>query len=141
MVGLVLITAGGQLADRLDGCSRVADASLIEPVERVQWLACIENLGRRLQPALSRDDLYFVLNTQPLSLSGPGGEVSLRHGQGQLLAAGLMLARSAHPLWKPRPRGDGPLIKSGAGSAALLRRTVSPKRQRCGSLCPILSRS
>jgi DNA-binding response OmpR family regulator len=87
LVGIVLITARGQLTDRLEGYSRGADAYLIKPVERVELLACINNLGRRLKPAPSPEDLHFVLNTQSLSLSGPGGQVLLSHGEGQLLAA------------------------------------------------------
>lgn len=92
LAGIILITARGQLTDRLEGYSSGADNYLVKPVEPPELLACINNLARRLKASAPMPKAGLVLNSQTLCLSGPKAEASLTHGEGLLLAA---LCRSA----------------------------------------------
>lgn len=87
LAGIVLMTARGQLHDRLEGYSSGADNYLIKPVEQAELLVCISNLARRLKTNTPAPQAFFVLNTQALSLEGPSGQVLLSHGESILLAA------------------------------------------------------
>ena len=86
LAGIVLITARNQLSDRLEGYSSGADNYLIKPVEKLELLACVNNLARRLKPS-SEQPSELVLNNTKLLLSGPQGQISLTQGEGLLLAA------------------------------------------------------
>lgn len=85
--GIVLMTARGQLNDRLEGYAAGADNYLIKPVEQAELLLCVNNLARRLKPSSSRPDDRLELNNQTLCLKGPKGSVTLTHGESILLAA------------------------------------------------------
>jgi DNA-binding response OmpR family regulator len=88
LAGIVLMTARGQLGDRLEGYSSGADNYLIKPVEQTELLLCINSLGRRLKASTSTPlSDTLTLNCQTLHLSGPKGETSLTHGESLLLAA------------------------------------------------------
>jgi DNA-binding response OmpR family regulator len=86
LAGIVLVTARGQLTDRLQGYSTGADNYLVKPVEKLELLACVNNLARRLRPVHERSN-ELSLNHQKLMLTGPLGEIALTHGEEQLLAA------------------------------------------------------
>lgn len=86
LAGIVLVTARGQLNDRIEGYSTGADNYLIKPVEKLELIACVNNLARRLKPS-AQTFSELVLNNQKLLLSGPKGEVSLTQTEGLLLAA------------------------------------------------------
>ncbi len=86
LAGIVLVTARGQLNDRLEGYATGADNYLIKPVEKLELLACVNNLARRLKPS-SEQASTLVLNNAKLLLSGPEAEISLTQGEGLLLAA------------------------------------------------------
>lgn len=98
--GIVLMTARGQLTDRLDGYGSGADNYLIKPVEQVELLLCVNNLARRLKGAAAVEAPEFVLNSQTLSLSGPQGEAALTHGEGLLLAAMCRAAGNKLERWQ-----------------------------------------
>lgn len=85
--GIVLMTARGQLNDRLEGYAAGADNYLIKPVEQAELLLCVNNLARRLKPSSSRPDDRLELYNQTLCLKGPKGSVTLTHGESILLAA------------------------------------------------------
>lgn len=85
--GIVLMTARGQLSDRLEGYSSGADNYLIKPVEQSELLACIQNLARRIKPTRGQDQGFLELNSQTLCLKGPKGSVAVSHGESMLLAA------------------------------------------------------
>lgn len=85
--GIVLMTARGQLHDRLEGYNCGADNYLTKPVEQAELLVCINNLARRLKPQAISDNTALALNSQLLRLSGPQGDVTLTHGESLLLAA------------------------------------------------------
>lgn len=91
LAGIVLVTARGQLCDRIEGYSTGADNYLIKPVEKMELIACVNNLARRLKPS-HEEVSQLVLNNQKLLLSGPRGEVALTQMEGLLLAA---LSRAA----------------------------------------------
>lgn len=92
LAGIVLMTARGQLKDRLSGYESGADNYLIKPVEQSELLVCINNLAHRLKTSLQVTPLQLVLNSQTLSLTGPLGTVKLSLTESLLLAA---LSRSA----------------------------------------------
>jgi DNA-binding response OmpR family regulator len=88
MAGIVLMTARGQLSDRLEGYSSGADNYLIKPVEQSELLVCVNTLARRLKgSAQTHDAALLQLNYQTLSLQGPMATVALTHGESTLLAA------------------------------------------------------
>jgi DNA-binding response OmpR family regulator len=88
LAGIVLMTARGQLSDRLEGYSSGADNYLIKPVEQSELLVCINNLARRLKLASpTSPSRSFQLNSQNWSLSGPRGQARLTQAEGLLLAA------------------------------------------------------
>ena len=100
MAGIVLMTARGQLSDRLEGYSSGADNYLIKPVEQAELLICIHNLARRLKPAEQVAEADIQLNSQTLSLSGPQGTVSVTHGEQILLAAFIRAAGQKLERWQ-----------------------------------------
>jgi DNA-binding response OmpR family regulator len=92
LAGIVLMTARGQLHDRLDGYHHGADNYLVKPVEPMELLACIRGLSFRLKAATPSAQMGLVLHSQTLILSGPMGQAALSHGESLLLAA---LSRAA----------------------------------------------
>jgi DNA-binding response OmpR family regulator len=86
LAGIVLMTARGQLHDRLDGYNRGADNYLIKPVEQTELLACIDSLAFRLK-STPPTKTGLVLNSRSMCLSGPTGEAALTHGENLLLVA------------------------------------------------------
>ena len=87
MAGIVLMTARGQLSDRLEGYSSGADNYLIKPVEQSELLVCVNSLARRLKASSQVPNDALELNNQTLCLKGPKGSVTLSHGESILLAA------------------------------------------------------
>ena len=87
LAGIVLMTARGQLRDRLEGYDCGADNYLIKPVEQAELLACIQSLAFRLKSNQVQSQASLVLNSQSLSLTGPEGDAPLTHGESQLLVA------------------------------------------------------
>lgn len=100
MAGIVLMTARGQLHDRLAGYSSGADQYLIKPVEKEELLACIDSLARRLKNPLYRDSLTLELDPRNLSLKGPLGTVVLTHGESLLLAGFIRAAGNKLERWQ-----------------------------------------
>ena len=100
LAGIVLMTARGQLNDRLEGYSSGADNYLVKPVEQAELLVCIHNLACRLKASAPVPNAKIVLNSQTLSLSGPEGEASLSHGEGILLAAFCRAAGQKLERWQ-----------------------------------------
>lgn len=100
IAGIVLMTARGQLNDRLDGYSSGADNYLVKPVEQAELLVCINNLARRLKGSTLTPQADFLLNSQTLCLYGPQGQTSLTHGEGLLLAAFCRAAGQKLERWQ-----------------------------------------
>lgn len=89
--GIVLMTARGQLQDRLQGYTCGADNYLVKPVEQAELLVCITNLAKRLKATTTIETADLVLDTQALSLRGPTDSISLTFSESLLLMA---MARS-----------------------------------------------
>ncbi len=100
LAGIVLMTARGQLRDRLDGYQHGADNYLIKPVEPLELLACIRGLAFRLKAGALAPPSGLVLNSQALNLSGPAGQVLLTHGESLLLAAFARAAGQKLERWQ-----------------------------------------
>ena len=98
--GIVLMTARGQLHDRLEGYACGADNYLVKPVETAELLACIQNLGRRLQAKNSQAAVTLALGAQLLWLKGPSGQVTLTPGEGRLLAGLIRAAGQQLERWQ-----------------------------------------
>ena len=111
--GIILLTARGQLHDRLEGYSCGADNYLIKPVEQAELLACIGTLARRVKGASSASDApcTLELNSQTWWLQGPKSRILLTQGENLLLAAmsrapGQQLERwQAMQLIDPKDKG------------------------------------
>lgn len=86
LAGIIMMTARGQLEDRLSGYDHGADLYLIKPVEQAELVACIYNLGLRIK-APKPETLVVTLNAQALRLEGPNGLTSLTQTESLLLAA------------------------------------------------------
>lgn len=112
--GIVLMTARGQLQDRLQGYSCGADNYLAKPVEQAELLVCIQSLARRLKPAAVNEQTDLFLDVQALNLKGPMGSASLTYTESLLLtamsrAAGQKLERwQAMQLIDAKDKGLGP---------------------------------
>lgn len=89
--GIVLMTARGQLQDRLQGYTCGADNYLVKPVEQAELLVCIKNLAKRLKATTPVEEADLILDTHALSLRGPADSVSLTFSESLLLMA---MARS-----------------------------------------------
>ncbi|MFC7410599.1 response regulator transcription factor [Hydrogenophaga atypica] len=87
LAGIVLMTARGQLHDRLDGYNHGADNYLIKPVEQAELLACVRGLALRLKAGVPKVDGRLMLYSNSHRLIGPLGESQLSHGESMLLAA------------------------------------------------------
>jgi len=99
LAGIVLMTARGQLNDRLEGYSSGADNYLIKPVEQVELLACIQNLSRRIKPQSTGLDM-LELNSVSLFLKGPAGQAAVTHGESMLLAGFIRAAGQKLERWQ-----------------------------------------
>ncbi len=100
LAGIVLLTARGQVEDRLEGYSSGADNYLIKPVEQAELLACLSSLARRLKATARQDAAGLQLDTQTQRLTGPRGAVALTHGEGLLLAAFCRAAGQKLERWQ-----------------------------------------
>lgn len=100
LAGIVLMTARGQLSDRLEGYSCGADNYLVKPVEQAELLACINSLARRLESAREPAAVGLALDSRTLRLTGPEGDASLTHGEGLLLAAFCRAAGQQLERWQ-----------------------------------------
>ena len=100
LAGIVLMTARGQLNDRLEGYTSGADNYLIKPVEQSELLVCINNLARRLKSTAPTHSKHFQLNSQNWCLSGPKGQSSLTQSEGLLLASFCRAAGQQLERWQ-----------------------------------------
>lgn len=98
--GIVLMTARGQLNDRLEGYTCGADHYLVKPVEPPELLACIQSLARRLKPVSPGRADHLVLYRHAARLVGPAGESSLSHTEGLLLVAFCLSAGHKLERWQ-----------------------------------------
>ena len=133
LAGIVLMTARGQLHDRLDGYQRGADHYLIKPVEPAELLACIHNLAFRLKSTSQPATAGLVLNSGAMRLSGPIGEVYLTHGESLLLAAFCRSAGQKLERWQAMQLVDS---KDKGLSPANLEMRISSLRKKlsqCGA--------
>jgi len=134
LAGIVLMTARGQLNDRLDGYSRGADNYLIKPVEPSELLACIQSLAFRLKSSSQPSQASLVLNSHTMRLSGPLGEAALTHGENLLLVAFCRAAGQKLERWQAMRLVDS---KNKGLSPANLEMRISSLRKKltqCGAI-------
>jgi DNA-binding response OmpR family regulator len=98
--GIVVMTARGQLQDRLQGYHVGADNYLIKPVEQAELLACINSLAMRLKPAAPPGKASIVLDGQALRLQGPQGATAVTQGEYLLLASLCRAAGNKLERWQ-----------------------------------------
>lgn len=133
LAGIVLMTARGQLHDRLDGYQRGADHYLVKPVEPAELLACIHSLAFRLKSTSQPANAGLVLNSSAMRLSGPMGETNLTHGESLLLAAFCRSAGQKLERWQAMQLVD---IKDKGLSPANLEMRICSLRKKlsqCGA--------
>ena len=133
LAGIVLMTARGQLGDRLEGYSSGADNYLVKPVEQSELLLCIHSMARRLKASVAAPQADFSLNTQSLRLTGPQGATSLTHIECQLLASFCRAAGQRLERWQVMELID-PLGKGLVPANAEMRISALRKKLRaCGA--------
>lgn len=133
LAGIVLMTARGQLRDRLDGYERGADNYLIKPVEQAELLACIQSLAFRLKTNHLAPQTGLVLYSESLRLSGPAGDVPVTLVEAQLLAAFCRAAGRKLERWQAMQLVDS---KDKGLSPANLEMRISSLRKKlnhCGA--------
>lgn len=129
LAGIVLVTARGQLHDRIDGYDHGADNYLVKPVEPAELLACIGSLAVRLQAARQPACAGLVLDSRALRLSGPAGQALLTHGESLLLAAFCRAAGGRLERWQAMQLVDS---RDRGLSPANLEMRVSALRRKLG---------
>jgi DNA-binding response OmpR family regulator len=85
-IGIIMVTARGQVAEKMEGYESGADIYLTKPTSLEELSAAIHALARRLKPAVQTTSA-LQLDLNKLSLSGARGEVSLRAHEATVLAA------------------------------------------------------
>jgi DNA-binding response OmpR family regulator len=85
-IGIIMVTARGQLRDRLVGYDSGADIYLTKPTSADELCAAVRALTRRLRPEESAAST-FTLNLSSLTLQGPAGTASLSSQETALLSA------------------------------------------------------
>lgn len=141
LAGIVLMTARGQLADRLSGYDHGADNYLIKPVEQTELLACIHSLGVRVKvaqrPVMAAQ--VVVLDAQSLRMQGPQGQASLTQTESLLLTALCRAAGHKLERWQVMQLVD----PEGRGlSAANMEMRISALRKKlaqCGAPEPTIT--
>ncbi|WP_439547672.1 response regulator transcription factor [Falsiroseomonas sp.] len=91
-LGIVILTAGNALGDRLASYEAGADFSLGKPVSVQELCAVVRSLGRRVVSAnadsvSAGDEACFTLEAVSRRLVGPGGEQRLSAAETLLLTA------------------------------------------------------
>lgn len=133
LAGIVLMTARGQLRDRLDGYNCGADNYLIKPVEQAELLACVHSLAFRLKSNHIPSQASLVLNTQSLSLSGPEGEAVLTRGEGLLLVAFCRVAGQKLERWQAMQLVDSRDKGLSAANMEMRISSLRKKLSQCGA--------
>jgi len=85
-IGIIMVTARGQAAERMEGYESGADIYLTKPTSVEELGAAIRALSRRIKRAPQRAPA-LKLDLNKLSLSGESGEVGLSLHEATLLAA------------------------------------------------------
>lgn len=87
-IGIIMLTARQQLADKIAGYANGADIYLTKPTSTDELTAAVQALGRRMQIHLATP-AAFVLDVAALTLQGPASLVGL-----SLLEANMLLTFS-----------------------------------------------
>jgi DNA-binding response OmpR family regulator len=86
--GIIMVTARGQLQDKIDGYASGADIYLTKPVDTEELLAAIAALTRRIKPkSPALPELVLQLDTQRLLVTGPIEAVHITDADAKLLSA------------------------------------------------------
>ncbi|MBS7350818.1 MAG: response regulator transcription factor [Comamonas sp.] len=114
LAGIVMMTARGQLEDRLNGYHQGADLYLVKPVEQAELLASIHNLGQRIKTTQTSSTtapaLIFYAQTERLE-GVAGVSASLTTTESLLLIAFCRAAGQKLERWQvmhlvdPQDRG------------------------------------
>lgn len=84
-LGIIMVTARGQIAEKMEGYQSGADIYLTKPTSVEELIAAVGALSRRLKPRLPTP--AFRLDIAALLLRGPGGQAALTSLECALLAA------------------------------------------------------
>lgn len=133
LAGIVLMTARGQLNDRLDGYSHGADNYLVKPVEQAELLACVHSLAFRLKSSQHQQKNRLVFFSKTSRLSGPAGESPLTLGESLLLVAFCRAAGQKLERWQVMQIVDAK--EKGLSQASMEMRISSLRKKisQCGT--------
>lgn len=75
-IGIIMLTAHGQVGDRVRGLKTGADVYLVKPVDMLELAATAESLFRRIAPPaqVASDEAVWVIDPIKWELHSPAGE-------------------------------------------------------------------
>ena len=82
-IGIIMLTARGQVVDKLLGYETGADLYLIKPTSIEELGAAVQALSRRLKP---QNQHTFLLNSTTLILQGPNNSVNLSANEARIIS-------------------------------------------------------
>lgn len=85
-IGIIMVTARGQVRDRVVGYEKGADIYLTKPTSTDELIAAIRALTRRIKPEVP-EACSHTIRLAALTLQGPHGSVNLSSHEAALLAA------------------------------------------------------
>jgi DNA-binding response OmpR family regulator len=85
-IGIIMVTARGQVRDRMVGYDSGADIYLTKPTSADELIAAVRALTRRIRPD-DQSASALTLNLDAMVLQGPGGRCSLSSHESAILAA------------------------------------------------------
>ncbi|MFZ4478590.1 MAG: response regulator transcription factor [Rhodoferax sp.] len=98
-VGIIMVTARGQVRDRMAGYDSGADIYLTKPTSADELCAAVRALGRRIRPDEASASAYTLSLTEML-LHGPQGKASLSSHEASMLAALLRAKDQQMEAWQ-----------------------------------------
>jgi len=98
-IGIIMVTARGQLHDRLAGYNNGADIYLTKPTSTDELIAAIRALTRRIKPE-EPDQHALSVNLSALTLHGPLGDASLSSHEAAQMAAFIRAKDQQLEIWQ-----------------------------------------
>lgn len=86
-VGIVILTARTEIADRLSGYEEGIDLYLSKPIHPNELSAIVASLAKRLQTQKSAQGTAICVQTETMMLCGPQGQAQLTSSELKLLEA------------------------------------------------------
>ncbi|WP_295403446.1 response regulator transcription factor [uncultured Thiocystis sp.] len=136
-VGILMVTAHGQLDERIAGYDRGADLYLCKPVAPQELLAAVAALARRLHHP-EPDETDLALDLDRLLLVGASVEISLSLAEGAALQAFAIAPRRSLETWQLLEQLGKPLDVHGKAQLEVLLSRLRKKLIAAGAPAPAI---